>query len=97
MPNLQQIDSMLTTRDVAQLLNVHINTVRRWSNRGILNAYRIAVRGDRRFRREDIANFLLQRMGMEHSDAHMKICHSLHQSSGDGEKPRASLDHESNQ
>ncbi|MCL0039074.1 helix-turn-helix domain-containing protein, partial [Dehalococcoidia bacterium] len=40
---------MLTTSDVARLLNVHINTVRRWSNQGILKAYRIGSRGDRRF------------------------------------------------
>ncbi|MBA7705959.1 hypothetical protein ES703_114801 [subsurface metagenome] len=50
--------SMLTAREVAVLLNVHINTVRRWGNRGILKAYRISSRGDRRFRREDIDNFL---------------------------------------
>ena len=45
---------MLTTNEVARLLNVHINTVRRWSNNGILKAYRIGVRGDRRFERMDV-------------------------------------------
>lgn len=49
---------MLKTRDVAQLLGVHVNTVRRWSNSGVLRAYRISSRGDRRFRREDIERFL---------------------------------------
>jgi len=49
---------MITTSDVARLLNVHINTVRRWSNQGILKAYRIGSRGDRRFREEDINSFL---------------------------------------
>jgi len=49
---------MLTTRDVAQLLGVHNNTVRRWSNKGILKSYRISLRGDRRFRREDLDSFL---------------------------------------
>ena len=52
------INPMLTTSDVARLINVHINTVRRWSNQRILKAYRIGSRGDRRFRREDIASFL---------------------------------------
>ncbi len=52
------IDPMLTTSDVARLINVHINTVRRWSNQRILKAYRIGSRGDRRFRREDIVSFL---------------------------------------
>jgi len=51
-------DGMLTVRDVAQLLNVHINTVRRWSNKGMLKTYRISSRGDRRFKREDIVAFV---------------------------------------
>jgi excisionase family DNA binding protein len=49
---------MLTVKDVADLLNIHVNTVRRWSDQGILKAYRITSRGDRRFRREDIFRFL---------------------------------------
>jgi len=49
---------MLTAREVSVLLKVHINTVRRWGNRGILKAYRIGSRGDRRFRREDIETFI---------------------------------------
>jgi excisionase family DNA binding protein len=54
----KKIDPMLTASDVARLLNVHLNTVRRWSNQGILRAYRIGSRGDRRFRQEDIDYFL---------------------------------------
>ncbi len=53
-------NSMLTASQVAQMLNVHINTVRRWSNDGILKAYRIGPRGDRRFQHEDITSFLSQ-------------------------------------
>jgi len=60
MANRIDIDSMLTISEVAYLLNVHINTVRRWSNQGTLKAYRIGSRGDRRFRQEDVANFLLK-------------------------------------
>jgi excisionase family DNA binding protein len=58
MADNKKIDPMLTASDVARLLNVHLNTVRRWSNQGILKAYRIGSRGDRRFRREDITYFL---------------------------------------
>ncbi len=54
----KEIDPMLTTSDVARLLNVHINTVRRWSNQGTLKSYRIGSRGDRRFRQDDITSFL---------------------------------------
>ncbi len=53
-------NALLTASQVARLLNVHINTVRRWSNNGILKAYRIGPRGDRRFQQEDIASFLLR-------------------------------------
>jgi excisionase family DNA binding protein len=55
------VDDLLTVREVARLLNIHINTVRRWSNQGILKAYRIGPRGDRRFKREDINILLLER------------------------------------
>jgi excisionase family DNA binding protein len=58
MTNNQEIKPMLTTSDVARLLNVHINTVRRWSNQGILKSYRIGSRDDRRFERNDVIEFL---------------------------------------
>jgi len=51
------INPMLTTSEVARILNVHINTVRRWSKQGILKSYRIGSRGDRRFKKEDIDSF----------------------------------------
>jgi excisionase family DNA binding protein len=53
-----QLGSLLTVGEVAQLLHIHNNTVRRWSDQGIIKAYRISRRGDRRFKREDIARFL---------------------------------------
>lgn len=49
---------MLTVKDVARFLNIHTNTVRRWSDNDVLRAYRITPRGDRRFRKEDIDHFL---------------------------------------
>ena len=55
-----EIEPMMTVREVARLLNVHSNTVRRWSDRGVIRAYRITRRGDRRYRREDIARFLVE-------------------------------------
>ena len=58
MVNYNQMGPMLTVREVARLLHIHSNTVRRWSDLGIIRAYRIGPRGDRRFRREDIARLL---------------------------------------
>jgi excisionase family DNA binding protein len=53
-----QTTPMLTVKDVATLLNVHVNTVRRWSDSNLIKSYRITRRGDRRFRQEDINGFL---------------------------------------
>jgi len=55
-----QMGPMLTVREVARLLHIHPNTLRRWSNRGRIRAFRITPRGDRRFRRGDIARFLAE-------------------------------------
>ena len=60
LPN--DVETMLTASDVANLLNLHINTVRRWSNQGVLKAYRIGSRGDRRFRQEDVDSFLSEQL-----------------------------------
>ncbi len=49
---------MFRPGEVAKLLGIHVNTVRRWADKGILKAYRITLRGDRRFRREDVEKLL---------------------------------------
>jgi excisionase family DNA binding protein len=56
--HLERMGTMLTAGNVARILNVHINTVRRWSNLGVLKVFRIGPRGDRRFRKEDVEKFL---------------------------------------
>jgi len=73
MSNHQEIDPMLTTGEVAQLLHVHINTVRRWSNQGVLKTYRIGARGDRRFHREDVIRFLSQKEEIADSGAELEF------------------------
>ena len=55
-----EFDIMLMPGEVARMLGVHVNTVRRWANRGILEAYLIGPRGDRRFRQRDIESFLVK-------------------------------------
>ena len=52
---------LMTVKEVAELFNVHPNTVRQWSDQGLLKSYRIGPRGDRRFRQEDITGFLNQK------------------------------------
>ena len=52
---------LLTVADVARLLHVHANSVRRWTNSGLLRAYRIGVRGDRRFRANEVEDFIESR------------------------------------
>jgi len=73
MAKSKEIASLLTTSDVACLLNIHINTVRRWSNEGKLKAYRIGSRGDRRFQQEDIAVFLAQKTKAEAQGLHWEL------------------------
>ena len=51
-------NTMLNVEEVARILNVHINTVRRWSNQGLLKTYRIGPRGDRRYQYDDVTRFL---------------------------------------
>ncbi len=50
----EEIEIPLSTGDVALLLNIHTNTVRRWSRSGILKTYRVGPRGDRRFLQKDV-------------------------------------------
>jgi excisionase family DNA binding protein len=56
--NIKYAKSMFTTRELASLLNIHINTARRWSDQGVIKSYRIGKRQDRRFSREDVLSFL---------------------------------------
>jgi excisionase family DNA binding protein len=60
MENGARRDGMLTVKEVAELLHVHPNTLRRWSKDGRIRAYRIAPRGDRRFKQEEITRFLAE-------------------------------------
>lgn len=56
-----QVSSILTVREVSRLLHVHCGTLRRWTEQGVIKAYRIGPCGDRRFRPEDKAVLLLEK------------------------------------
>jgi excisionase family DNA binding protein len=60
MSDHNEIDNMLTPREVAGLLHIHPNTLKRWSEKGRIRVFRINPRGDRRYRRADIARFLAE-------------------------------------
>lgn len=51
-------DRMLTVNEVAHLLHVHPSTVRRWEQQGRLKSHRLGPKGNIRFKREDITNFV---------------------------------------
>lgn len=51
-------ERMMTVQQVADLLQVSICSIRRWSDKGILKFYRVGNRGDRRYWREDVLRFL---------------------------------------
>ena len=72
MVNEGHMDDMLTVGEVARLLHVHPNTLRRWSNSGRIKAYRINLRGDRRYRLRDIEDFLAQLNS--HRDSASGVC-----------------------
>jgi diguanylate cyclase (GGDEF)-like protein/excisionase family DNA binding protein len=52
------LDATLTVTRAAEVLGVHANTVRAWSDAGRLRYYRINPRGDRRYRLGDLQRFL---------------------------------------
>ena len=58
MVNNSRINAMITTAEAAQLLHISVNTVRRWSDKGVMKSYRIGSRGDRRFIRERVVRLL---------------------------------------
>ncbi len=57
----QKLSTLLSTGEVAAIFEVHPNTIRRWSEEGKLVAEKIGPRGDRMFRREDVAVYYLDR------------------------------------
>ena len=51
---IHDLGPMLTASEVAEMLHLHVNTVKRLGDRGELPYYRVCKRGDRRFRLEDV-------------------------------------------
>jgi excisionase family DNA binding protein len=51
-------NEVLTSSEVAELLKVHLSSVRRWSREEKLKGYRLGRYGDWRFLRKDVLAFL---------------------------------------
>jgi excisionase family DNA binding protein len=52
----------MTTDEAADLLQVHLDTLRRWARTGVIPAAKLGNRGGFRFRREDLDRFLEGRL-----------------------------------
>lgn len=52
------LPKLLTIRQAAEILNVHVETLRRWDKSGKLKAIRVNERGDRRYKPEDLARLI---------------------------------------
>jgi excisionase family DNA binding protein len=59
-PRFELEEPLLTINQVAEILHVHPNTVRAWSNNGLLPALRVGRRGDRRFSSTEVRRFLVE-------------------------------------
>ena len=55
---LLQSRGQVTASEVAEMLHLHVNTVKRLGDRGELKYYKVCKRGDRRFLLEDVRRFL---------------------------------------
>jgi excisionase family DNA binding protein len=55
---VNELGKMLTASEVAEMLHLHVNTVKRLGDRGELKFYKVCKRGDRRFLLEDVRRFL---------------------------------------
>ncbi|MDD5040211.1 MAG: helix-turn-helix domain-containing protein [Patescibacteria group bacterium] len=52
------LPELLTLQEACKILRCHPNTLRQWDKKGIFVAVRFGERRDRRYRREDIENFI---------------------------------------
>ena len=53
-----EVGKLLTASEVAEMLHLHVNTVKRLGDCGELPFFRVTRRGDRRFRYDDVLEFL---------------------------------------
>lgn len=55
---------LVTVKEACRILHVHSNTLRRWSNQGLIRAYRLGPRRERRFELADVLALLSEEISM---------------------------------
>jgi excisionase family DNA binding protein len=58
-------DDKLNTGEIARILNVNNNTVRKWADAGLLKAERVGPQRERKFKMAEVSRFL-ERGSPEH-------------------------------
>ncbi len=58
MSKVKRLPKLLTIRQAAEVLNVHVETLRRWDKSGKLKAIRVNDRGDRRYKPDDLEQII---------------------------------------
>lgn len=55
------LEELISIQEAARILNVNVQTLRRWDKNGTLKAIRVGTRkgvGDRRYRKKDIEAYI---------------------------------------
>ncbi len=86
------IDATLSVTRAAQVLGVHPNTIRSWSDAGRLRYYRINPRGDRRYRMGDLQRFLSTLGGAEPTGTDERLRDGRRRGSGATHAERLAVD-----
>lgn len=64
---------LMTIREAATLLNVHISTLRRWEKAGLITAVRLGPGTHRRYRRQQILGLVSGEAAAESAAAEMPL------------------------
>ena len=61
----KRLPELITLKQASALLQCHPNTLRKWDKKGVLKAVRFGVRGDRKYKKEDIISLISSKRNHE--------------------------------